>query len=183
MSKLIGSIIACLMLLYPVAIYFGIQYFQPWKIALILMLLLTVRLMTTRIDSLGNKILLLLCLAYSALAIWSNNLITLRLYPILVNVGLLTVFAMSLRYPPTVIEKLARIQHPQLPEQGVLYTRRVTQVWCVFFVFNAAVASYTALFSSIETWSLYNGFISYLLMGLLFAGEYLVRIRTQVHVR
>jgi uncharacterized membrane protein len=28
-------------------------------------------------------------------------------------------------------------------------------------------------------WSLYNGLIAYLLMGLLFAGEYLIRRRTQ----
>lgn len=183
MTKLIGSFIACLMMLYPVAVYFGIQYFQPWKIALILMLLLAVRLMTTSFDSRWNKLVLLLCIAYSALAIWNNNLLTLRLYPILISLGLLIVFAMSLRYPPTVIEKLARLQHPQLPEQGVIYTRKVTQLWCVFFIFNASIASYTALFSSFEFWSLYNGFISYLLMGLLMAGEYLVRIRTQAHVR
>jgi len=183
MSKLISSFIACLMLLYPVAVYFGIQYFQPWKIALVLMLLLAVRLMTTSFDSRGNKIVLLLCIAYAALAIWNNNLITLRFYPILISLGLLSIFAISLRYPPTVIEKLARLQHPQLPEQGIIYTRKVTQVWCVFFIFNASVASYTAFFSSFECWSLYNGFISYLLMGLLMAGEYLVRIRTQAHVR
>lgn len=30
-----------------------------------------------------------------------------------------------------------------------------------------------------EAWALYNGFISYLLMGLMFAGEWLIRRRVR----
>jgi uncharacterized membrane protein len=51
----------------------------------------------------------------------------------------------------------------------------VTQVWCVFFALNGGVALVTALWTSAATWSLYNGFVAYLLMGLLFAGEYAIR--------
>jgi uncharacterized membrane protein len=51
----------------------------------------------------------------------------------------------------------------------------VTQVWCIFFAVNGALALVTALWASAATWSLYNGVIAYLLMGLLFAGEYGVR--------
>jgi len=57
----------------------------------------------------------------------------------------------------------------------------VTQVWCGFFMLNGGIALATALWSSFEIWSLYNGLIAYLLMGTLFVGEYLVRIRTQKH--
>jgi len=57
----------------------------------------------------------------------------------------------------------------------VAYTRRVTQVWCGFFVLNGSVALVTALWASDATWALYNGLISYCLMGCLFAGEWLVR--------
>jgi uncharacterized membrane protein len=69
---------------------------------------------------------------------------------------------------------LARLQEPDLPESGVLYTRKVTLVWCAFFIMNAATALYTC-FESIEIWTLYNGLISYLLAGSLFAGEWIVR--------
>ena len=37
-------------------------------------------------------------------------------------------------YPKqSAIERIARLQHPDLPPEGVVYTRRVTQIWCVFF--------------------------------------------------
>jgi uncharacterized membrane protein len=76
------------------------------------------------------------------------------------------------------IERIARIREPNLPDAAVRYTRIVTEVWCLFFVLNA-VALYTALAADIEVWALYNGVIAYVLMGLLFAGEYLVRRRVQ----
>jgi uncharacterized membrane protein len=50
-------------------------------------------------------------------------------------------------------------------------------VWCGFFVVNGALALGTALWASNAVWSLYTGVISYGLMGALFCGEYLVRLR------
>ena len=57
---------------------------------------------------------------------------------------MLAVFAVSLRFPPSAVERIARLSDPDLPPQGVAYTRRVTQVWCGFFVFNGAAALATA---------------------------------------
>ncbi len=67
------------------------------------------------------------------------------------------------------------MREPDLPAATLAYTRRVTQVWCGFFVVNGAIALFTALYASAALWSLYNGFLAYLFMGLLFAGEYFVR--------
>jgi uncharacterized membrane protein len=78
--------------------------------------------------------------------------------------------------PPSLIERLARRQERNFPPAAVAYTRRVTQVWCGFFAVNGAVALYTAFYASTAQWSLYNGFVAYLLMGILFAGEYCARI-------
>ncbi|HFC3024557.1 TPA: hypothetical protein ACFIR0_000119 [Neisseria gonorrhoeae] len=47
-------------------------------------------------------------------------------YPVLVNLMMLAVFGSSLFAGQTVIEKLARLQQPDLPEKAVRYTRRVT---------------------------------------------------------
>jgi len=117
----------------------------------------------------GGTILLAL------LAYWSGGLLPLRFYPVLVNGAFLTVFVYSLIVPPSTIEQLARLQDPNLPSAAIAYTRRVTQVWSVFFALNGAIALYTALFSSMAQWSFYNGFLAYLLMGVLFAGEYCTR--------
>ena len=42
---------------------------------------------------------------------------------------------------------------------------------------NGSVAVYTAFFASDRVWSIYNGGISYVLMGILFSVEYLIRKR------
>jgi uncharacterized membrane protein len=42
-------------------------------------------------------------------------------------------------------------------------------------LFNGACALATALWMSEAAWSLYNGVIAYVLMGLLFGGELLAR--------
>ena len=114
---------------------------------------------------------LLLALA----AVWSNGLLPLKLYPVLVNAALLGAFAYSLVCPPSMIERVARLREPQLPQRAIVYTRRVTQVWCAFFIVNGSLALWTALYASAALWSLYNGLIAYLLIGLLLAGEYCVR--------
>jgi uncharacterized membrane protein len=88
---------------------------------------------------------------------------------------MLLLFGLSLVYPPSMAERFARVSEPELAPYGVRYTRHVTQVWCVFFVGNGAVATYTALYASREIWAWYNGLIAYLLMGILFAGEWLFR--------
>lgn len=178
----VDVVIGFLTLLYPFAVYFGIQYLEPWKIAATLSVLLLLRLLTTQVDKKWNRLLLLVGIVYCGLAAWNNNLISLRFYPVLVSLSLLIVFAGSLFFPPPIIERLARIQHPDLPEQGITYTRKVTQIWCLFFLINGLVATATALWSSFAWWSLYNGLIAYLLMALLMAIEYLIRIRTQAHV-
>jgi acyl-coenzyme A synthetase/AMP-(fatty) acid ligase/3-hydroxymyristoyl/3-hydroxydecanoyl-(acyl carrier protein) dehydratase len=55
------------------------------------------------------------------------------------------------------------------------YCRKVTLVWCLFFIINGGIAAATVFFASDVLWSLYNGGISYLLIGILFGGELMVR--------
>lgn len=112
-----------------------------------------------------------------AAAVWGNALLPLKLYPVLISCAMLATFGYSLVAPPSIVERLARLREPDLPAAAVRYTRRVTQVWCVFFVINGAIALGTALWASEAIWSLYTGVISYLLMGLLFGVEFLFRAR------
>lgn len=177
----ITIVLGLLTLAYPFAVYFGIRYFEPWKIAAALIGVLTLRQVLGGGQIPGGRLIGLAALIFYAAAVWRNDLITLRFYPVVVSGAMLGLFGWSLVHPPTVIEHLARLSHPDLPPSGVAYTRRVTQVWCGFFVLNGSIALATALWSSFEVWSLYNGLIAYLLMGILFGGEYWVRIKTQKH--
>ena len=98
-----------------------------------------------------------------------------QLVPVVVNTGLLILFASSLRGPITMVESFARRQDPELSPEKVQYCRAVTIVWCGFFVFNIVVTITLALAAAISWWTLYTGLIAYVAMGALFTGEYVVR--------
>nr|WP_244137130.1 hypothetical protein [Burkholderia pyrrocinia] len=107
----------------------------------------------------------------SAAIVWTNSELLLRLYPSLVNLGLLVVFGATLVRGPSMVEKFARLHSPDPSPQVVRYTRRVTQLWCVFFILNSVFSVYTAVCWRREAWSLYNGALAYVLIGVLLVGE------------
>jgi uncharacterized membrane protein len=164
--------------LYPLAIWFGRGKVEPRWLAMLLLLAAAARLPAVKV-SLAARWSAGAALVLVSFAVWANALLPLKLYPVLVNLAFLAAFAWSLASPPSMVERMARLTEPDLPPSGVAYTRTVTQVWCGFFIVNGSIALGTALWASDAVWSLYNGVIAYALMGLLFAGEYLVRIRVK----
>lgn len=180
-GRLLTVVLSLLLVLYPALIYFGIKTFGPKALALLLIAMALVRLAAQRLtrQPLGNGGWLLLAAALAGgVTLMTGSLVGLKAYPVVVNLVLLGVFAISLWRSPTVIERLARLQTPDLPPQAVVYTRTVTKVWCGFFVVNGGIAAVTVLASE-QVWALYNGFLSYIAMGVLMGGEYLVRLRVQ----
>jgi uncharacterized membrane protein len=111
----------------------------------------------------------------SAATLFANDARVLMLTPALVSLALLGAFAFSFLQPETTVERLARAGGEPLPPEGVAYCRTVTGVWCGFFLVNAAISLELALAGSPRAWALYTGLVAYVLMGLLFAGEYLIR--------
>jgi uncharacterized membrane protein len=65
----------------------------------------------------------------------------------------------------------ARMFVTDLSSEEMLYCRRVTLIWAGFFLLNGIAAFYTACCTALGIWSLYNGLIVYMVMGLLFVGE------------
>ncbi|WP_417360357.1 MULTISPECIES: hypothetical protein [Gammaproteobacteria] len=163
---------ALLWLLYPLVMALGLRWLEPIWLALLALGLLALR---WRVASGAERVwlpLAALALGFSAL---SNSALGLKLYPVMVNLGLLLSFGATLWRGPSMIERLARLKEPDLPPSGVAYTRKVTWVWCGFFLANGAMALFTALLGSQQLWTLYNGVISYCLIGGLFAGEWCFR--------
>ena len=72
------------------------------------------------------------------------------------------------------VERFARIVEDDLPDFTIPYCRKVTIVWCVFLAANALCVLVLALAAPIEWWALYSGLISYLLVGAIFIGEFVV---------
>jgi uncharacterized membrane protein len=178
MSRLLGVALLLAGLLYPFAVYVGREQLSPQLVALLLGALWLVRAVTStsRPDQAwlaGGAMVFCLLLGISgeaALMLW---------YPVLINMALLAVFGLSLKHGPPLIERLARLREPEVPPHAVAYTRRVTQVWVAFFVVNLSLTASLALWAPLAWWTLYTGLISYVLMGLLFAGEWIIRQRVR----
>jgi uncharacterized membrane protein len=178
--------IGSLFVLYPFLVYFGFQEFQPRVIAGFLLVLTVFRFLLTKDNTNGQSDsgMSLYWIATASLVIvvtfLTGSKLGLFLYPLLVNLAFFTFFTISLYHPPTIIERIARRQRKEFPERAIVYTRKVTKVWCVFFLLNGSVSALT-IFHSETWWMLYNGFISYILIGLMLGGEYLVRLRVMKH--
>lgn len=176
MTKQLGIRIclALLFLLYPFMVYAGLAFFDPRWLILLLLASAGARLLGGKFP---RRVMLLwpaAAIVAALITLFSATDTGLLLYPVLVNAVFLCLFMWSYLQPPSIIELIARKTDPDLPPSGVAYTRKVTLVWCVFFLLNGLISLFT-LFQSRELWILYNGFISYILMGLLMGGEWLVR--------
>jgi uncharacterized membrane protein len=177
-----GSVaISALLILYPVLVYLGLSYSRISAVAILLIVVSIGRLFIKRsgMDTLGPATVLISAggIVLAGAGLLRGSAEAMLYYPTLVNLVLLMVFVHSLFYPPAVITRLARIREPELPAAAVPYTRKVTVVWSVFFLLNGSASIFTAIWTTAETWTLYNGFIAYVLMAALFGGEWLVRAR------
>ncbi|MFC2994625.1 septation protein IspZ [Acinetobacter sichuanensis] len=177
MKQVIKGIILLCMILYPFLVGWGLsQGYFLWVSVLL------ITLGVVRLFSQGNALLLPLtwfAILCGTLSVLLKDHAWLKMYPVFMSVGAGIIFASTLIRPPSMIERFARLVEPDLPESGILWTRKVTMVWCGFFVVNAAIALYTVVFAPMKIWVIYNGFISYVLMGILFLGEFVLRKRHQ----
>lgn len=98
-----------------------------------------------------------------------------KFYPPIVNLGLFIIFFSSIFQKQTVIQKLALSMEPDAKPWVLDYTRKLTYIWSVFMFLNFLISAAT-IFMSKEIWALYNGIISYILVGLLFGVEYTIRM-------
>ena len=140
-SKALSILLGGIALLYPLLIYFGLQQFDTRIIAGILLALILARVIVSKfaISNFAFISVSVVAIAIAISTLISGSSLHLKLYPVLINFCLMTIFVYSLFKPPTVIEKIARLSEPDLPESGVIYTRKVTQVWSIFFSSTAVL--------------------------------------------
>lgn len=165
---------------YPLVVYLGFGRWNPAWLALALAGLLFLR-------AWGGRDLAWLAAGVGALLLagasgLEGSWVPVKLYPVMVSLVLLAVFAASLRRGPPIVERIARLREPQLPPQAIPYTRKVTIAWCAFFLANGALSAATALWASEQVWVLYNGLLAYVLIGTFFAVEWLLRQRMRARI-
>jgi uncharacterized membrane protein len=177
--NLSSAVFAGFSVLYPVIAIVLVHAAGPGAALILLLVVLGVRAVLPGLRgvpaSLGLALLPVLA-AVAAIGAFDRSL-AVRLYPVFMNAAMLSVFAVTLWQPPSMVERFARILDPDLPPSGVRYTYNVTIVWILFFAINGSVALWTVLQPGWVAWTLYNGLLSYIAAGVLFAGEYIVRRR------
>lgn len=167
-------------LAYPLLVLVALRWESPRHVAGILLALLVARAL---LFSPGRSF------AYARVATWPvlafvaavviaviwNTPLSLLLAPAFGSVALLMTFARSLSGGrESVVEGIARAQLGSLDAVEIRYCRRVTAVWCAFFLCNALITAVLAR-GPIEAWVLYTGLIAYVAIGTLFSVEYCYR--------
>ena len=192
MNSLAGKVLfTAISVLYPLIIYCGLEFFglSPRRLSLLLLSLAFFHFLNftrnkSSLDRWRMIVLVMLVLVCAVVAFAADNILFVKFYPVLVNLSLLAFFAFTLWRPPNFAFRMALLGDKALkdsPSKNSVenYCRKVTIVWCFFFVFNSVVATFTVFMGSDKIWSLYNGLISYIFVGLIFAVEYLVRKKVQ----
>lgn len=74
------------------------------------------------------------------------------------------------------ISRFAKIIKPDASDAIMDYCRWVTWAWAFFFLVMAILSWIVSVYASIEAWSWFTNVISYILLGLMFIVEYIVRM-------
>lgn len=177
--------------LYPVIVYCGYRYWglSPRRLSLMLLALAFYHFLNftrskSQVERGRTGIFVVLILVCALVAFLADNILFVKFYPVLVNLSFLSFFGFTLWRPPSFAFRMACLHDKSLetsPSFNAVerYCQKVTIAWCVFFVVNGSIAALTVFVSSDKIWSLYNGLISYILIGLFFVVELGVRKKMQ----
>ncbi|HEB51668.1 MAG TPA: hypothetical protein ENI87_00275 [bacterium] len=174
---------AIVVIAYPALVWLGLSVGSPRTIAIVLLLVMIPASMlrarshwtTVGRGLLAVPVTVLALLTVSALLDHGGFI---RATPVAISAVLLAAFGVTLRRGSMpMIERFARLQEPDLDAAKQHWCRTWTWIWCGFFVANGTAALLFACFASMDWWALYNGLLSYLLIGVLFATEWLLRHR------
>lgn len=166
---------------YPFVVYFALGRVPSAALVLMALALVGARIALVRGAATARPLLpplVTAAIATAGLAVVDAG-VAAKAYPVAMSLAFAAAFALSLVRPPSLVELFASLAEPAPSPGARTYMRRVSLVWCLFLVANAAISAATALWADTWMWALYNGLLSYLLMGALFLAEWLVRRRVR----
>jgi len=161
---------------YPFIIYFGLAHVSPGILVGFLAAILLSRVLVGNLEP-SWKLMALGCVVIGVVLHWwiHDETKSLKFYPVLLNTALMLAFGLSLMSKQPLIEMIARKRGMSVGAHNVRYLRVLTGVWTGFFTVGVVISTYTAVYGDMHIWLFYNGFVSYILMGLLVGGELIFR--------
>lgn len=179
MGRAVKTGLQLLLLLYPFYVWWAVSHWHPVTAVIPAVLLVLVKTCSPNTDWRSRAFFMLSALVLVLAIVLGKAEAAMLYYPVWMNAGMLLLFSWSLWFPPTVVERIATLMDGPLDAKGIAYTRKVTEVWCLFFLGNGLIAAFTAWLGNWDLWLLYNGAVAYVLMGLLMLIEWLVRRRVK----
>ena len=168
------------MISYPVVAFIAIWFKQP---LLLISYLLSIFFLFAIQKSLDKKWFSAIALfifvgliAYFTQETYVQYLIYLP--PMLILFGLFVLFSQSLmpdKMPLITRYAILLSEKGEIDERHSRYSRTLTIIWSVFFLIMALTSLSLALFSSLDTWSLFTNVISYILVSAFFVIEFFIR--------
>jgi uncharacterized membrane protein len=73
--------------------------------------------------------------------------------------------------------RIAATMHGPLQPRHARYTRQVTLAWATFFVLNVGISVVLFAYAPVAVWSVFANLLAVPLVALMFAVEYVVRLR------
>jgi uncharacterized membrane protein len=175
-----------LIVLYPVLVFSALVIFKfsIRYLSVFIILLAIAYFLVNRHNYKGkHKALVLISPAIlcciGIICLITKSSLTLKIYPALADMVYLVIMGTSILIPPPVvvyfINMFDKTIKDNIPAEFFnQYCRKAAIIWCVFFVFDGVVAFITVFWASDVVWGVYNGGITYVLMGLIFIGEYFI---------
>ena len=123
---------------------------------------------------------IILC-AIGTVSLFLDDNLVLKWYPPLADFAFLTIMVTSFFFPPPIafyfidiFDKTMKIVIPK--HRFEVYCFRATIAWCIYFVVDGIIAilTLTIYVDSESVWYIYNAGITYVIMGIIFAGEYII---------
>jgi uncharacterized membrane protein len=99
------------------------------------------------------------------------------LIPSFAYLWLTALFGHTLWQPPSLLERMVRLQFPEFVPGIAEYLRELTWVWTLFFAANVVICALLPFLAGQQVWAIYTGVVTYVLMGLLGTGEWFYRHR------
>jgi uncharacterized membrane protein len=109
-------------------------------------------------------------------AVLSHRQVLAALPSVALNLMLSGVFAVTLwRGQTPLIVRIAELDSEAPAPEFARYLRALTQAWAIFFAAMAGLSLLLMLYAPFEWWSLFVNVLSWPLIGVMFAAEWLVR--------
>lgn len=174
-AVLVRVLVVVFFLAYPFIVYFGISYLPPSFFGIVLVALLAMRFgVLLPEERLLFLPILTVFLGYAIATVIFDSAPMLLFYPALVNFSLCLVFANSLRQEEPLLLRIVRARGAVINKHTPRYLYRLTALWAGFFVLNGMISIWTSTLS-LQAWTLYNGLISYFIIAILGATEWIYR--------